>query len=708
MQFTDADKAFQREFMKLARYQEVSQIKTILRLYRDSPEEWTSNKHSAVIFGIINLIRPFDSKFANDTIIQFYKDFYNHNDMIPSIYTLSMVSSAYLNRSLENWEQYERLKLEENAWKLASSAKEWLSRLPAKGQGLDTSSLFSSSPEQSQGQSEELLATLKQESEKDYQSARTIMYTLGKELKIFPTIPLEQLVKAAAVRGDIDTALRAFGTLEGTPKNKQSRVTYRTYLYLLTAYAKGGDARGVRTIFESFANSPVITYKPALTRRKSASSFLEQSSSQLDPEADKIFGEAQAHSRETQVDVCNAAIYAYLLLGDGVKALDVLERMMSSRKDIEKNVVPPNGNTLLHLVKGFAESGDLESAFRWATRIHAEPKPQDLPEPPSVNDTVDSIIAATSDAKAVEAAAGDSPVLPKLATRVYDLTYGPTLSTKNIGAQEQGSPSLSENSSAGNRTELGSIFSDPSMRSRTLSITPPSRVRAGYASSPNGQKLQPDSRWSHELDDIIRSLRRNEKLHSASHAYLKIKENAKNGIHAHPETLARFLYILAKSDAGSPGAVHEIYKMALDGLAGLDNPADQAAAWAYIEDRMLSYAATVGELAEAAQHRDRLLAAGAAPSADSYAAMIVSAKDTTDDATVAIELFEEARRFGVVPNLFLFNILIGKVSKARRTQLALSYFEQMKAVGIKPSTVTYGSVIAGEYHEAGAVCYSPC
>lgn len=73
--------------------------------------------------------------------------------------------------------------------------------------------------------------------------------------------------------------------------------------------------------------------------------------------------------------------------------------------------------------------------------------------------------------------------------------------------------------------------------------------------------------------------------------------------------------------------------------------------------------------------------------------MILNMKDTTDDATVALSLFEESQRLGVRPNVYLFNTLISKLSRARRAKEGLEYFELMKQYGIAPTSITYGAII---------------
>ena len=73
--------------------------------------------------------------------------------------------------------------------------------------------------------------------------------------------------------------------------------------------------------------------------------------------------------------------------------------------------------------------------------------------------------------------------------------------------------------------------------------------------------------------------------------------------------------------------------------------------------------------------------------------LIVHANDTTDDATVALEIFRDALRIGVVPNVFLYNTVISRLSRARRASDALALFAEMKQANLRPTSVTYGAVI---------------
>jgi pentatricopeptide repeat protein len=92
-------------------------------------------------------------------------------------------------------------------------------------------------------------------------------------------------------------------------------------------------------------------------------------------------------------------------------------------------------------------------------------------------------------------------------------------------------------------------------------------------------------------------------------------------------------------------------------------------------------------------HRMRILDQGLTPSADAYGVLIQHVKDTTDDTSGAMALFGEASERFVKMNLYLYNNIISKLSKARKADYALELFQQMKASHVVPSSITYGAVI---------------
>ncbi|KDR74356.1 hypothetical protein GALMADRAFT_123802 [Galerina marginata CBS 339.88] len=138
--------------------------------------------------------------------------------------------------------------------------------------------------------------------------------------------------------------------------------------------------------------------------------------------------------------------------------------------------------------------------------------------------------------------------------------------------------------------------------------------------------------------------------------------------------------------------VRELYSVAQSTLPLLHHN-QQHAAWVRIEDSMIIALAHSGHVDAAHVHRLRILEQGGCPSSDAYGVLIQHVKDTTDDASAGLSLFQEAIERGVRPNLYLYNNIISKLSKARKADYALELFQQMKASGVNPSSITYGAVI---------------
>ncbi|KAJ7719606.1 hypothetical protein B0H14DRAFT_3628973 [Mycena olivaceomarginata] len=141
--------------------------------------------------------------------------------------------------------------------------------------------------------------------------------------------------------------------------------------------------------------------------------------------------------------------------------------------------------------------------------------------------------------------------------------------------------------------------------------------------------------------------------------------------------------------------VRDVYTAAQVLLRGLEaDKHAQSSAWFALENSMIVALAHAGDLEAAHVHRMRILEMGGAPSADAYGALILYVKDTTDDTSNAMALFQEAQVHRVPPNQYLYNNIISKLAKARKADYALELFEQMKASAwAKPSSITYGAVI---------------
>ena len=160
-----------------------------------------------------------------------------------------------------------------------------------------------------------------------------------------------------------------------------------------------------------------------------------------------------------------------------------------------------------------------------------------------------------------------------------------------------------------------------------------------------------------------------------------------------PESIAKLIGALGR--LGETEKVATLYDAAQPVLASLQNKPDwQAAGWFAVENGMVIALAHSGDVDGAHRHRARILEEGGSPSADAYGALILCVKDTTDDTSNAMALFNEATSRGVVPNIYLYNTAISKLAKARKADHALALFQEMKSRGFRPTSVTYGAVIA--------------
>ncbi|KAA8907666.1 hypothetical protein TRICI_004957 [Trichomonascus ciferrii] len=110
--------------------------------------------------------------------------------------------------------------------------------------------------------------------------------------------------------------------------------------------------------------------------------------------------------------------------------------------------------------------------------------------------------------------------------------------------------------------------------------------------------------------------------------------------------------------------------------------------WVEIHRAVVSH----GEKEVATAAYKNLLDMGSFPDATGYGKLI-AADDAIDSASDALILFNEAV-MNVRPTTFLYNVLLAKLSKARRLKEALMYFQDMERGGVKRSNVTYGTMIS--------------
>ncbi|KAI9797666.1 MAG: hypothetical protein M1825_005725 [Sarcosagium campestre] len=164
----------------------------------------------------------------------------------------------------------------------------------------------------------------------------------------------------------------------------------------------------------------------------------------------------------------------------------------------------------------------------------------------------------------------------------------------------------------------------------------------------------------------------------------------------HPRYIVYAKLIAAAARDGRTNVVHDVLAMARTDVPLLPQYRVVRHGWVSILDAMVGASLTMGKRDAAAQYHRELLEIGAAPSANTFGLYITTLKESTktfDEATEAVQIFHRAKDEGVEPSSFLYNALIGKLGKARRIDDCLYYFAEMRGLGIRPTSVTYGTIV---------------
>ncbi|KAI5849242.1 hypothetical protein BZA05DRAFT_86688 [Tricharina praecox] len=118
--------------------------------------------------------------------------------------------------------------------------------------------------------------------------------------------------------------------------------------------------------------------------------------------------------------------------------------------------------------------------------------------------------------------------------------------------------------------------------------------------------------------------------------------------------------------------------------------------WGSLLDAMIAAQLNLGHRDKARTFHKEMSSYNLSPSANTYGLYIVSLKathQTYDEASEAVTIFQEAVNENVLPTSFLYNAVIGKLAKARRVDDCLAFFTSMRLARIKPTSVTYGTMI---------------
>lgn len=246
-----------------------------------------------------------------------------------------------------------------------------------------------------------------------------------------------------------------------------------------------------------------------------------------------------------------------------------------------------------------------------------------------------------------------------------------------------------------------SIVDPRELASQTSAHTPSLATSPFYSATPVSSYEDTFDPYAHNTDFKGSSLisdelegahgRRGPKLNDALARFRSIRRAGR-----HPRYITYAKLISGAAREGKFDLCNDILNAARIDVPLLPQYAMVRYGWSSILDAMVGACLNLGRRSQAEQYHQELLLMGATPSANTFGLYITTLKESTktfDEASEAVQIFQRAKAEGVEPSSFLYNALIGKLGKARRIDDCLFYFAEMRALGIKPTSVTYGTIV---------------
>lgn len=243
-----------------------------------------------------------------------------------------------------------------------------------------------------------------------------------------------------------------------------------------------------------------------------------------------------------------------------------------------------------------------------------------------------------------------------------------------------------------NRRQMHSAQIPPqSLSSPATLVATPYVNPVGYTDTYDPYASSTDYKGSTVIAEELEIRRNSAGLNEALMRFKNIRRAGR-----HPRYIVYAKLITAAAKEGRINLTHDILGMARSDVPF--NPAHSVVrhGWTSILDAMVGACLTAGRRVLAEQFHQELLDIGAAPTANTFGLYITTLKESTktfDEATEAVSIFSRALSEGVAPSSFLYNALIGKLGKARRIDDCLRYFQEMRTAGIRPTSVTYGTIV---------------
>lgn len=221
----------------------------------------------------------------------------------------------------------------------------------------------------------------------------------------------------------------------------------------------------------------------------------------------------------------------------------------------------------------------------------------------------------------------------------------------------------------------------------------PAVANTNLANSYDPYAATTDIRGSNIMADVLDN-HRGGTLAALNEALSRLRDMRRIG--RHPRYIVYSKLITAAAKEKRTDIIRDMHALAEQDIPLVAHYPTVRHGWILILDAMVAAWLTVGKRALAGNFHQELLKIGSAPSANTFGLYITTLKEsakTSDEASEAFRIFHQAQSQGVEPSSFLYNALIGKLGKARRINDCLGHFTEMRKLGIRPTSVTYGTIV---------------
>ena len=485
---------------------------------------------------------------------------------------------------------------------------------------------------------------------------------------------MSRICTTAADHGDVNLATKAYQYLSSTPEG-----TPRAALSMLALHIRQGNLDiaadywallNASSRFDTSFIEPTTVYATALIRKGHVDEGLMQ--------ARKGFGRIRASA--------GVATLSSEVAEEIDEAIEFIGAFLT------KSSLTPSANASMNFLWAMIENGGLVSPV--AEQMLAGLGPEDI----TSLSWQDMTLALQVEAGLLgnRKVSHDSAHLARF-THLFDIVVSSgapldertvDLIEKALGALSRERPDLISKWRNHRQLPTEQAYHQPTV---TPQPTPAVSSIGSFADSYDPYAVDTDYRGSTIIAEELEIQRNSTGLNEA---LIRLRNIRRTG--RHPRYIVYSKLISAAAKEGRTNLIHDIIGMARHDMPFLPQYSVVRHGWSSILDAMVGACLTLGRRTLAEQFHQEMLEMGAAPTANTFGLYITTLKESTktfDEASEAVAIFGRAIAEGVKPSSFLYNALIGKLGKARRIDDCLRYFSEMRAAGIRPTSVTYGTVV---------------